>query len=81
MLKYSFMSRYSNCNKEDAIDLIKNTDKDFVYTYGLSYKGPSTYRVPITRDEALNYAKSGIVDITEENNVIHINRYSGNDLF
>lgn len=81
MLKYSFMSKYSNCNKDEAIDLIRNTDKGFVYTYGLSYKGPATYRVPITRKEALNHAKSSIVDITEENDVIHINRYSGNDLF
>ena len=81
MLKYCFMSKYSNCDKEEAIELIKNTNKKFVYTYGLTYRNPTTYRVPITRDKALDYAKSSIVDITEEDNVIHINRYSGNDLF
>lgn len=81
MLKYSFMRRYSNCTKEEAKELIRTTDKGFIYTYGLGYRNPTTHRVPITREKALEYADDGIVDITEEENFIHINRYSSNDLF
>lgn len=81
MLKYSFMSKYSNCSKEDIIKLIEETDKGFVYTYGFEYRNPTTHRVPITKEKALEYVKDTVVNITEEDNQIHINRYSDNDLW
>ena len=81
MLKYCFMSKYSNCEKKDAIELIKTTEKPFKYTYGLSYRNPTTHNVPISREKALEYAKDSIVDITEHEDYVHINRYGEMDLW
>ena len=81
MKSYSFMGSSSNCSKEEAIELIRTTDKGFLYTYGLGYRNPTTHRVPITREKAIEYAQFSLVDIKEEENFIHINRFSGNDLW
>lgn len=81
MLKYSFMSKYSNCSKQEAIDLVKITNKPFKYTYGLSYRNPTTHNVPITREKALEYMEDITVNMTEYEEYVHINRYSSNDLW
>lgn len=81
MKKYSFMSKYSNCTKEEAVKFIQTTDKPFKYTYGLGYRNPTTHKEPITRQQALEYMKDSTVDMTEHEDYIHINRYSSNDLW
>lgn len=75
------MSKYSNCTKEEAINLIETTDKEFRYTYGLEYRKPTTHRVLISREKALEYAKESMTDITEEENCIHINRFGEMDMW
>lgn len=81
MLKYCIMSKYSNCSKDEAIELIKDTDKEFRYTYGLEYKGPTTHRILISREKALEYARQPMTDITEEEDCIHINQYGEMDMW
>lgn len=81
MLKYSFMGRYSECSKEEAIELLKETDKQILYTHGLGYREPTINKVPVSKEKALEYADESLVDITEYEDYIHVNTYSGNDLF
>jgi len=69
-------------DKNDAINYIEKLDKPCVYTYGLEYKHPTTHRVPVTKEEAIEKIKNNsLVDITEETDVIHINAYSSNDMY
>lgn len=83
LLKYCFCSKeHGNCTKEEIVSLVEKTDKPFVYTYGLSYRNPTTHRKPISKEEAVNKVKSnGMIDITEEAEVIHIEEFSENDMW
>ena len=71
----------SSLNVDVAIDTILNSDKPCVYTYGLTYRNPTTYRVLISKDKAISLIKSGGVDVEEEADAFHINKLSGNDLY
>ena len=69
-------------NREKAKEVIANTDKELKYTYGLSYRKPTTYKKPIDREEALNIvATESLLDITEYEDWIHLNGYSSNDMW
>ena len=83
LLKYCFCSKeHGNCTKEEIVSLVEKTDKPFVYTYGLAYRNPTTHRKPISKEEAVNKVKSnGMIDITEETEVIHIEEFSENDMW
>ncbi len=81
MLNYSFMSKHSDCSKEEAIELIKTTNKQILYTHGLGYRNPTINKVPVSKEKALEHASNSLVDITEYEDYIHVNTYSGNDLF
>lgn len=82
MMKYSFMSKYANCTKEQMIGLIQSTDKPCRYTYGYTWKNPTTYKVPITKEEAIAKLNSnGYVDADEQDDCIHINEFSANDMW
>ena len=72
----------SSLNVDIAIDTILNSNKPCVYTHGLAYRGPTTYRVPISKEKAVDIIKNGkdVVDVEEEANAFHINTLSGNDL-
>ena len=82
-LKYCFCSKeHGNCTKEEIVSLVEKTDKPFVYTYGLAYRNPTTHRKPISKDEATSLVKkNGMIDITEEAEVIHIEEFSENDMW
>ena len=72
----------SSLNVDVAIDTILNSDKPCVYTLGVSYRNPTTYRVPISKEEAIRIIKGdNVVDVEEQEDVFHINAYSGNDLW
>jgi hypothetical protein len=77
------MSKYSNCTKEQAVELIKSTEKPIRYTYGLEYRNPTTCRVLIDKEKALEYMgdKYALVDCTEYDDWIHIKEYSSNDMW
>jgi len=72
----------SSLNERVAIDTILNSNKPCVYTHGLEYRHPTTCRVPISKEKAIEIIKSpNTVDVEEEADVFHINTLSGNDLW
>lgn len=80
MLKMSFME--GTLDKDKAKEFIKNTDKDLVYTYGYEFKNPTTHRVSISKERAIDIIDcESLLDITEETNCIHLNAFSGNDMW
>lgn len=83
LLKYCFCSKeHGNCTKEEIIKLVENTSKPFVYTYGLAYRNPTNYRFSMSKEDAIKKVKSnGMIDITEEAEVIHIEEFSENDMW
>lgn len=83
LLKYCFCSKeHGNCTKEEIASLVETTDKPFVYTYGLAYRNPTTHRKPMSKAEAISIVKTkGMIDITEEDEVIHIEEFSENDMW
>lgn len=69
-------------NKDRALALIHLSEKPIKYTHGLGYRGPTTHNQPITKDKALKIIEEeSLIDIRENEEYIHINTYSGNDLF
>lgn len=81
LLNYSFCSK-GNCTKEEIKALIDTTDKPFVYTVGLEYRGPTIHRKHITREEAISiYNKDDQLEITEEKYCVHLNELTANDMW
>ena len=72
----------SSLNADIAAEAILNSDKQCVYTHGIGYRHPTTYRVPISKEKAIDiiYNASDVVDVEEEADVFHINTLGGNDL-
>ena len=62
--------------------VLSTTNKRLLYTYGLSYRQPTTYKKPISNTEAMNiFKKGGLLDVTEFDDYIHLNEYSANDMW
>lgn len=86
LVTLSFMNRSGDpekkYNKDRALALIHLSEKPIKYTHGLGYRNPSTHNQPITKDKALKIIKKEIlIDITENEEDIHINTYSKNDMW
>ena len=65
-----------------AINTILHSNKSCVYTHGLSYRNPTTYREPISKEEAIEIIKDNtLVDVKEESDVFLINTFSENDMW
>ena len=80
MLKMSFFDGTLDRNK--AREFVNITDKKLVYTYGFEYRNPTTHRVPIDKERALELiSHESYLDITEEEDFIHFNAFSSNDMF
>ena len=79
MINMSFYN--GTLNRKVLQAVVESTDKLIVYTYGLAYRGPTTYRKPITKEEAQKIIeKESLLDATEEENCIHLNAFSSNDM-
>ena len=79
MLKMTFTK---NLDKNVLKDFIRTTDKPIVYTYGVTFRHPTTYRKPLSVDEALAVVdKEFYLDATEEENCLHLNAFSDNDMW
>lgn len=79
-LKMSFYD--GTLNREVARRRIEATDKQIIYTYGFEYRSPSTHRKPISKREALVLlTEKSLLDVTEEDDCIHLNAYSDNDMW
>ena len=69
-------------NKEKLVKFINETDKDIRYTFGLSYRNPTTNKVKITKAEALQIIETeSLLDADEYDNALYLNAYHANDLF
>ena len=80
MLKMSFYDGSLDRNK--AKEFVAETNKPLRYTYGFSYRNPTTHNKPITKEEALKIIDDqGFLDITEEQEYVHLNAYSENDMW
>ena len=80
MLKMSFYN--GTLDKAIAKEVITNTDKELKYTYGLSFRNPTTHKKPISKEEALRIIDTeGMLDIDEYEDWIHLNAFSDNDMW
>ena len=80
MLKMSFYD--GTLDREIAKNIIVNSDKPCLYTYGLGYRNPTTNHKPISKEEALEIIKTkSLLDITEHDDCFHLNAYSSNDMW
>ena len=78
---YSFMGSHE-LNREETIEFLKEVNKPIKYTYGLEYRGPTTHKVPMTAEKAIQtFKQGGAIDITEHDDYVHVNEFSGNDLW
>ncbi len=80
MIKMSFYD--GTLNEAKAIEVIKNSDKPCVYTYGFKYRNPTTREVPISKEKAIEIiSHEGFLDITEYEDRFDLNAYSSNDMW
>ena len=80
LIKMSFMK--GTLDIEKAKELVSKTNKIIKYTHGLGYRNPTTHLKPIGKEEAYNIIKNeSWLDITEHEDYIHLNSFSGNDMW
>ena len=65
-----------------AVAIIEKSSRKCVYTYGLSYRNPTTHNAPRTKKEAIAIVRKGsLIDVHFRKDVISINEYSENDMW
>ena len=80
MLNMSFYS--GTLNKDKLNEFIKGYKKPIRYTYGLGYRNPTTNKVLIDEARALEIVKNeSLLDARENEEYLHLNAYSGNDMW
>ena len=80
MLKMSFYN--GTLDKNELKSFVLATSKPIVYTYGLGMRNPTTYRKPVSVDEAIQIVDAqSLLDATEENDCVHLNAFSDNDMW
>lgn len=80
MLNMSFY--YGTLDRKKLAEFVQETEKPILYTYGLGYRHPTTYRKPISKETALDIVKNeSLLDATEEGTCLHLNAYSDNDMW
>jgi hypothetical protein len=82
MIRMSFFD--GTLKRDVAKKVILETKKPIKYTFGIaaSNRIPSTYKKPITKEEAIKTIDTeGLLDIDEYEDYIHLNGYHANDLF
>ena len=80
MLKMSFYD--GTLDKAKAKEVIAETEKELKYTYGLTFRNPTTNKKPITKEEALQIIdRESLLDINEYEDYILLNAFSSNDMW
>lgn len=65
-----------------AIAIIKKTKRKIVYTYGLKFRNPTTYEVPISKEKAIDIVReNGLLSIDFKKDIIDIQEVSGSDMW
>ncbi len=77
------MSFYNGTfDRARAVAIIEKSSRKCVYTYGLSYRNPTTHNAPRTKKEAIAIVRNGgFIDVHFRKDVISINEYSDNDMW
>ena len=82
MFEHSFYYPEKRKTFEEITEFINETSKPIVFTYGYEYRHPTIHRVPICKDDVLfKIENNGLIDIIEEEEVIHVNQFSDNDMW
>ena len=69
-------------NGEELKEFIRKTRKPIRCTYGLDFRDPTTNKVLISKEKAIKLAeKESFLDVDENDDYIHLNIFSSNDLF
>lgn len=80
MLRMSFYD--GTLKKEEAKEVIGKSSKPCVYTLGFTWKNPTTYKKPISKETAIKIIdEECYLNITEEEDFIHLNAFTSNDMF
>ena len=80
MLKMSFYN--GSMDREKLKDFILETDKPILYTHGFKWKGPTTYKIPVTKEKALDIVNNkNLLDADEYEDYLDLNSYSDNDMW
>lgn len=80
ILRMSFYN--GTLDRLKAKSIIEKTDRPLLYTYGLEYRHPTIHRKSIDKEKAYEIINDeGYLDIDFESNHIHLNAYSGNDMW
>ena len=70
------------CTKEKTVEFLKETIKPIKYTHGLGYRGPTINKVPVNRKKAIEiFNTNSLCDVTEYEDYVHVNTFSGNDMW
>lgn len=69
-------------DKAFILAVLKKTKRPITYTYGLSYRNPTTHNQPISKDLAIQYITRGsMLSVRAEDNVIRIQEVSEMDMW
>lgn len=81
MIKMSFFD--GTLNRKTVEDFILKSDKPIRFTHGLGYRHPTTYKVLINKDKALEIVRNSynLLDVTEYEDFLHLNTFSTNDMW
>lgn len=81
LISYSLIGGKAE-DKYKILAIIRKSKKPCTYTYGFEYRHPTTYRVPITKEQAEEYLlNNSMVDARVDKDAIRINEYSENDMW
>ena len=82
MLSYTFFDKKKcNCTRDDCRKLVEETEKQILWTHGLSFRNPTINKRPIDKQKAMKLLDDSFMDFDEYENHIHINTYSANDMW
>ena len=79
MLNMSFYN--GTLNRPEAADVVRASNKTLYHRYGFAYRGAE--KRPISKENALKIIEDtgNYLDVTETDNEILLNTYSGNDMW
>ena len=75
---YSQHSPAGQMSKDEALELLKTTQKPIKYTSGWKHRGAET--APITRENAIEKLVNGMVTVTEYSSLVDVNSFSALDM-
>lgn len=80
MLKMSFSDK--TLDRGVLRQFIKETNKKILFTYGLTFRNPTTNKKEITKEDALEIISvENLLDAEEYQDYLFLNAFSSNDLY